>query len=80
MDNSETHPLLGTKHKTKTDKHTHTHKTNKMSNMDSTKIQGVKPGARETKTVPVSCKTPAVLFIVKSSKSLVDHTGKTTSV
>jgi hypothetical protein len=79
MDNSETHPLLGTNIKQR-QTNTHTHKTKKMSNMDSTKIQGVKLGARETKTVPVSYKSPAVLFIVKSSKSLVDDTGKTNSV
>ena len=39
-------------------------------------VQKVNPGARKRQLVPVSYKTPAVLFIVKSSQSLVSHRGK----
>ena len=36
-------------------------------------VQKVNPGARERQGVPVSYKTPTVLFIIKSSQSLVSH-------
>ena len=39
-------------------------------------IQKVNTGAQQRQAVPVSYKTPAVLVIVKSSKSLVSHRGK----
>jgi hypothetical protein len=39
-------------------------------------VQKVNPGAQERQTGPVSYKKPAVLFIVKSSQSLVSHRGK----
>ena len=39
-------------------------------------VQKVNPDVRERQTGPVSYKTPAVLFIVKSSLSLVSHRGK----
>ena len=39
-------------------------------------VQKVNPGARERQAVPISYKTPAVLFIVKSSQSLDSHRGK----
>jgi len=39
-------------------------------------VQKVNLDARERQTDPVSYKTPAVLFIVKSSQSVVSHRGK----
>jgi len=47
-----------------------------MSNVDSTKKQGVNTGASEGKAVPVSHKTPAVLLVVKFDKNLVDDRGE----
>jgi hypothetical protein len=56
-------------------KHT-TRKIKKMTNTDPTNKQGVNSDDSEGQAVPVSGKTPTVLFIVKTSKSLGGDKGK----
>jgi hypothetical protein len=59
-------------------KHT-TRKIKKMTNTDPTNKQGVNSDDSEGQAVPVSGKTPIVLFIVKTSKSLGGDKGKNKS-
>ena len=47
-----------------------------MSNTDPSNKPGVNPGSHEEQIVPISYKTPAVVLIVKSGKSLVRDRGK----
>ena len=73
MDNLDTKTKLGTRHRSKKKKQLK--ETKLMSNKDPTKKQVVNSGARE---VPVSYKTPVMLF-VKYGKSLVSDCRKKNS-
>ena len=54
----------------------HTQKTKKLSSMDNKEKPEVKPGNRKKWPVPFSYKTLAILFKIKSGKSLVSYTRR----
>ena len=78
MDNQEwtihTHNQLSKRYKQ--NKKKHTQKTKKLSSMDNKEKPEVKPGNRKKWPVPISYKTLAILFKIKSGKSLVSYTRR----
>ena len=65
MNNASAHALLGTKHRTKSNKtKSTTQRIKKINNTTPTEISVI-PDAREWSVVPLSYKTPVVLLIFK---------------